>query len=461
MALRVLLADESSTIKKVFEIGLRDFGLEIRNVQHGVDVMEVAEGFAPDIIFADVLLSKMNGYEVCAQLKQNSNMASVPVVLMWSSFMDIDEDKYVACNADGRLEKPFSAEQLRSKIQSLVPRTLDNKIAKHLQFAPIEQPMGRPHSGSMAAAGSAGGDMQTVTPSPVIPKRNNPAEDLLFKEDLPLETDASPEALDRDTFDSSTDDDFDFDYMDTTSTGDDEMDLSSDEELMDLDPDMDESEFSADSEEVDLTGFQSLDTTEEESSSNWVDGFSEFKIDADETDDVPLDFKPPEPGLEDTAEELQATTEDPDAIDANSDAGFFDLNAEDEVTSVPSLEEEVQLLDKVKEDQMLRQKNEQLVNKPASAQVSAKQNTSSSVKHRTIDDLSPTNKNSTLPPIPNQNPTSNNITVSKEELRAMVKKEAKEMLQTVIWEVVPELAKQMIEKEVKRLLAQDESESKD
>src|SRR5690348_5203904 len=107
MALRVLLADESSTIKKVFQLALQDFAVEVRPVNVGLDVLTVAQGFQPDIIFIDILLQKKNGYEVSAELKQDAQLKSVPVVLMWSGFMELDDDKFQASLANAKLEKPF------------------------------------------------------------------------------------------------------------------------------------------------------------------------------------------------------------------------------------------------------------------------------------------------------------------------------------------------------------------
>ena len=68
MALRVLLADESSTIKKVMQLALQDFGVEVKSVPIGLDVSQAAKSFRPDIIFADVLLAKKSGYDVSAEL---------------------------------------------------------------------------------------------------------------------------------------------------------------------------------------------------------------------------------------------------------------------------------------------------------------------------------------------------------------------------------------------------------
>ena len=134
MALRVLLADESSTIKKVFQLALQDFAVEVRSVNIGVDVAAVATTFKPDIIFADVLLQKKNGYDVCAELKADSELRAIPIVLMWSGFMELDEDKFQASHADQQLEKPFDVTALRKLVTELVPRTQKQKISEFLTF---------------------------------------------------------------------------------------------------------------------------------------------------------------------------------------------------------------------------------------------------------------------------------------------------------------------------------------
>jgi two-component system, cell cycle response regulator len=134
MALRVLLADESTTIKKVMQLALQDFAVEVKAVHVGVDVAEVTRQFQPDIVFADVLLQKKNGYEVCAELKADQVLQQIPLVLMWSSFMDLDEGLASGCGADRRLEKPFDVENLRQLILELVPKTRSQRLAHFLKF---------------------------------------------------------------------------------------------------------------------------------------------------------------------------------------------------------------------------------------------------------------------------------------------------------------------------------------
>lgn len=454
MALRVLLADESSTIKRVFEISLKDLGLEIKSVQHGIDVIEVAESFQPDIIFADVLISKMNGYEVCSQIKQHPQLSSVPVVLMWSSFMEIDEDKYSACNADGRLEKPFSNDQLRSKIQSLVPRSL----------GPVDS------ASSVAQSTSA-------APS-AIKKRKDPTEDLLFREDLPLElpeeeshvfssnsaaSESSADFLDPQALNSSLDEDLEAEEMHTASSSASYEDIDPEVTDVDLKLDLSDSGYDDDdsmSDDLGLDGFQALDITgsyNEDLSSRWNDesGLSGFDMDQVHDDDVPLDFSSPTHTLE----------EDP-------------MEIVSEVTAIPSLEEEAELLKKAEEDSVIRQFGdtiyslEDLSPSKNPAPAASAHNTAASIKHRSIDELTDPGlvdemtdasdmSASSLPPVPSKTiyddpKTAAAILISKEELRALVHKEAKAMLQSVIWDMVPELAKQMIEQELKRLLAEED-----
>ena len=136
MALRVLLADESTTIKKVMQLALQDFSVEVKAVHSGVDVLEVARTYVPDLIFADVLLQKKNGYEVAAMIKNDKELGKIPVVLMWSSFMDLDDVMARSCGAEARLEKPFDVETLRKLVLELVPKTRSQRLAHFLDFSP-------------------------------------------------------------------------------------------------------------------------------------------------------------------------------------------------------------------------------------------------------------------------------------------------------------------------------------
>lgn len=134
MSLRVLLADESDTIKKVFQLALQDLNAEVKSVHSGLDVIDVATNFKPNIIFADVLLQKKNGYDICLDIKQNSQLSTTPVVLMWSSFMELDQAQFKKSLANDQLEKPFDADLLREIVQKHTSALDNNPMAQFLNF---------------------------------------------------------------------------------------------------------------------------------------------------------------------------------------------------------------------------------------------------------------------------------------------------------------------------------------
>lgn len=171
MALRVLLGDESSTIKKVFQLALQDYAVDVCSVAVGLDVVQATRQFKPDIIFCDILIQKKNGYEVAAELKSMPEFSSIPVVLMWSGFMELDQDKFQASRADTSLEKPFDVDTLRKIVNDLVPKTQSQRLSKFLSFPKLPDMLefkGPQSSGPTAATGaspSAHGGLETVPPS--------------------------------------------------------------------------------------------------------------------------------------------------------------------------------------------------------------------------------------------------------------------------------------------------------
>lgn len=185
MPLKVLLADDSAAIKKVVQLSLQDYGVELRTINSGKDVVEVARSFQPDITFVDVLLPHRSGYEIATDLKSDPSLKQTPVVMLWSSFMAFDEGKFKSSGAEERLEKPFEAGTLRSFVQKLVPKTQTNPVSKHVDLPKMEfEGMTRsvsqtridiPPAEAPAASTTPGWNMSSFEEMP-IPGGESPAE---------------------------------------------------------------------------------------------------------------------------------------------------------------------------------------------------------------------------------------------------------------------------------------------
>ncbi len=176
MALRVLLADNSETIKKVIQLTLQDYAAQVRSVNIGIDVVDVAKSFKPDIIFADILLQKRNGYDVCGDIKNTPELANIPVVLIWSGFMDLDQKKYAQVRADAALEKPFDSNDLRQLITQLVPKASEQTLSKYMDMPTfgksdyqIEQPEPVQTAAPIPPPITPAAPMKPPTPAPSTP----------------------------------------------------------------------------------------------------------------------------------------------------------------------------------------------------------------------------------------------------------------------------------------------------
>lgn len=149
MGLKVLLADDSAAITKVIQICLQDFGVEIKSVGNGKDVLDVAKSFKPDIAFIDVMLPHKPGYDVAGEIKHDAVLTKTPVIMLWSSFMEFDEAKFKKSMADGKLEKPFEAKDIREVVKKHVSKTQTQPLADFVQLPKVEFP--KPKDWDMSA----------------------------------------------------------------------------------------------------------------------------------------------------------------------------------------------------------------------------------------------------------------------------------------------------------------------
>src|SRR6201990_3747006 len=79
---RVLVIDDSNTIRRSAEIFLRQGGHEVVLAEDGFDALAKVNDHTPDLIFCDILMPRLDGYQTCAIIKRNPRFAAVPVILL-------------------------------------------------------------------------------------------------------------------------------------------------------------------------------------------------------------------------------------------------------------------------------------------------------------------------------------------------------------------------------------------
>jgi twitching motility two-component system response regulator PilG len=117
--IKVLVIDDSNTIRRSAEIFLKQGGHEVMLAEDGFDALAKVGDYQPDIIFCDILMPRLDGYQTCAIIKRNPLFADVPVVMLSSKDGVFDKARGRMVGAQDYLTKPFSKDQLLRVVKQL------------------------------------------------------------------------------------------------------------------------------------------------------------------------------------------------------------------------------------------------------------------------------------------------------------------------------------------------------
>src|SRR4051812_19975817 len=118
---RVLVIDDSNTIRRSAEIFLRQGGHEVLLAEDGFDALAKVNDSTPDMIFCDILMPRLDGYQTCAIIKRNPRFAQVPVIMLSSKDGVFDKARGRMVGSEDYLTKPFTKEQLLRAVAQYHP----------------------------------------------------------------------------------------------------------------------------------------------------------------------------------------------------------------------------------------------------------------------------------------------------------------------------------------------------
>ena len=121
--LKVLVVDDSNTIRRSAEIFLKQGGHEVLLAEDGFDALAKVNDYQPNLIFCDILMPRLDGYQTCAIIKRNAKFAGVPVVMLSSKDGVFDKARGRMAGAHDYLTKPFSKEQLLNAVLQFAAQT--------------------------------------------------------------------------------------------------------------------------------------------------------------------------------------------------------------------------------------------------------------------------------------------------------------------------------------------------
>ena len=114
---KVLVIDDSNTIRRSAEIFLRQGGHEVVLAEDGFDALAKVNDHDPELIFCDILMPRLDGYQTCAIIKRNPRFAHVPVIMLSSKDGLFDKARGRMVGSQDYLTKPFTKDQLLQAVE--------------------------------------------------------------------------------------------------------------------------------------------------------------------------------------------------------------------------------------------------------------------------------------------------------------------------------------------------------
>lgn len=121
--LKVMVIDDSKTIRRTAETLLKKQGCKVITAVDGYEALAKIAEYNPDIIFVDIMMPRLDGYQTCALIKHNQNFRKTPVIMLSSKDSIFDKARGRIVGSEDYLTKPFTREDLLGALQSYAEGT--------------------------------------------------------------------------------------------------------------------------------------------------------------------------------------------------------------------------------------------------------------------------------------------------------------------------------------------------
>jgi len=120
--IKVMVIDDSNTIRKTAEIFLMQAGAQVVLAEDGFDALAKINDHLPNVVFCDILMPRLDGYQTCALIKKNARFAATPVIMLSSKDGLFDRARGRMVGSDEYLTKPFTKDSLLKTVAAHAAR---------------------------------------------------------------------------------------------------------------------------------------------------------------------------------------------------------------------------------------------------------------------------------------------------------------------------------------------------
>jgi len=128
MPKRVLIVDDEKNIVIPLEFLLEQAGYRHKVARDGAEAMDLIDKFSPNLVLLDVMMPRINGFEVCRRIRENSQWANIKIIMLTAKGQEAEMKKGLALGANAYISKPFSTKLLMQKIDDCLKDDGKTKI---------------------------------------------------------------------------------------------------------------------------------------------------------------------------------------------------------------------------------------------------------------------------------------------------------------------------------------------
>jgi DNA-binding response OmpR family regulator len=119
---RILVVDDEPDVRELVVYRMRRSGYEVFEAKNGEEAFDLAVQHVPDLIVADVMMPRVDGYELTRRLRGETTTQRIPIILLTAKTQEADVSQGFDAGADDYLKKPFNPDELVARVRAVLGR---------------------------------------------------------------------------------------------------------------------------------------------------------------------------------------------------------------------------------------------------------------------------------------------------------------------------------------------------
>jgi two-component system, OmpR family, alkaline phosphatase synthesis response regulator PhoP len=120
---KILVVDDEENILELIKFNLEANNYKVINAANGIDAVKLAKSEIPDLVLLDLMLPKMDGNDVCKEIRKDNSISTMPIIMITAKSEELDKILGLELGADDYITKPFSVRELLARVKALLRRT--------------------------------------------------------------------------------------------------------------------------------------------------------------------------------------------------------------------------------------------------------------------------------------------------------------------------------------------------